>query len=92
MTFVLERRQRLEKKLTFTAIFFLILPDQVDALFNPKNIARTKRNIYSFAIYWSTTKKDELSRHRCCLTLNFGDNANHSCSYRFKPLTEPRVS
>ena len=25
------------------------------------------------------------------LTLNFGDNANHSYSHRFKPLTKPRV-
>ena len=47
--------------------------------------------VYS-AIYWSTWKTYEFSRDRCCSTMNFGDNANHSHSHRFKPLTEPRDS
>ena len=41
--------------------------------------------------YWSTSKMYEFSRHRCCLALNFGENGNHLCSHRFKPLTEPCV-
>ena len=36
-------------------------------------------------------KMREFSRHRCCLTLNFGDNVNHSHSDRCQPLTDRRA-
>ena len=80
----------LRRKLTFTTTVFLEqLPHQFDALFNPKNTAETKSvSLYSDTskyLYWSTWKTYELSRHRCCSTLDFGDNANHSYSHRFKP-------
>ena len=29
------------RKLTFTAIFFALLPDQFDAFFDPKNVSET---------------------------------------------------
>ena len=38
-------------------------------------------------IMWNK-KTCKLSRHRYCLTLNFGDNANHSHSDRCQPLTD----
>ena len=31
----------LRRKLTSTAIFFVLLPDQFDAMFNPKNVSET---------------------------------------------------
>ena len=31
----------LRRKLTFTAIFIVLLPDQFDAFFNPKNVSET---------------------------------------------------
>ena len=31
----------LRRKLTFTAILFVLLPDQSDAFFNPKNVSET---------------------------------------------------
>ena len=31
----------LRRKLTFTAIVFVLLPDQFDASFNPKNVSET---------------------------------------------------
>ena len=53
---------------------------------------RNERYKVYYAIYWSTWKSYDFSRDRCCLTLNFGDNANHAYSHRSKPLTEPRLS
>ena len=31
----------LRRKLTFTAILFVLLPDQFDAFFNPRNVSET---------------------------------------------------
>ena len=73
-------------------LFFVLLPDRFDALFNPKSVSETNAIKYHPAICWPAWKTHEFSRHRCCLTLNFGDNANYSYSHRFKPLTDPRVS
>ena len=55
-----------------------------------KRHTRESENNHS-AIYWSTWKTCEYSRHRCCLTLNFGCNGNHLYSHRFKPLREACV-
>ena len=73
-----------KRKLTFTAIFLVLLTDQFDAIFNPKNASETN-DINNTS---PTSKTYEFSRHRYCLTLNFGDNANHSQSDRCQPLTD----
>ena len=36
-------------------------------------------------------KTYEFSRHRCCLTLTFGDNVTHSHSDRCQPLTDRKA-
>ena len=64
------------------------VPDQFDP-FNPKNAS--EKNAKMIAIYWSSSKTYEFSRHRYCLALNFGDNGNHLCPHRFEPLTEPCI-
>ena len=68
----------LRRKLTFTAIFLAQLTDQFDASFNPKNASETNATSNT-----STRKTYEFSCHRC-LTLNFGDNANHWHNDRYK--------
>ena len=73
----------LRRKLTFTAIFLVLTTNQFDAFFNPKNAS--DRNATNSAR--PTWKTYEVSRRRRCLTLIFGDNANHSHSDRCQPLT-----
>ena len=46
------------------------MPDQYDAFFNPKNASEKNAENVTFAIYWSTCKTYEFSRHRFCLALN----------------------
>ena len=84
----------LRRKLTFTAIFFCTPARSIRCIIQPEKRLRNERYKYHSAIYfyWSTRKTHEFPRHRCCLALNFGGNANHSYSHRFEPLTEPRVS
>ena len=73
----------LGRNLTFTAIFWVLLTDQFDA-FNPKNASETNATKNTPP----TSKPYEFTRHRCCLPLNFGDNANHSHFDRCQPLTD----
>ena len=50
----------------------------------PEKRRRNERyKVYS-SIYWSMWKTYEFSRDWCCLTLNFGNNANHSYCHQFK--------
>ena len=74
----------LRRNITFASIFLGRLADQFDAIFNPKNASGTNATKYTP----STWKTYEFSRHRCCLTLNFGDNASYSQSDRCQPLTD----
>ena len=74
----------LERKLTFTAIFLVLLADHFDAFFNAKNTSDTNATSNTPP----TSKTYELSRHRCCLTLNLGDNVNHAHSDRCQPLSD----
>ena len=57
------------RKLTFTAIFLVLLTDQFDAFFNPENASETSTTNNTPP----TWKTYELSRHRRCITLKLGD-------------------
>ena len=89
---VLLQALRIWFKVTFTPVFFVQVPRNFDAFFNPKKRFRKGRWQHHSAIYWSTWKTYEFWRHRRCLTLNFGDNGSHFYSRRFKALTEPCVA
>ena len=78
--------------LTFTTIFFEPLPDQFDTFFNPKNAAETNAIKFTPPSIGQLEKRTISRATDVVLTLNFGDNANHSYSHRFKPPTEPHVS
>ena len=75
----------LKRTLTFTAIFLALMKKQFGAFFKPKYASGT--NAITDNTPRPTWKTYEFSRHRCCLTLNFGDNANQSHSDRCHPLT-----
>ena len=61
-------------QLPFAPIFFVQVPDQFDAFFNPKKgLSKDAKNITPSI--WSTWKTYEFSRHRCCSALNFGNMA-----------------
>ena len=70
-------------------LFLVQVPDQFDALFNPKNAS--EKNIKNITRPSIGKKTYEFSRHRCCLALNVRDTGNHLYSHRFKPQTEPCV-
>ena len=57
--------------------------DHLDASFNLKNASESNASNYT-----PTWRTHGFSRHQCCLTLNFGDNAHHSHSDRFQRLTD----
>ena len=73
----------LRRKLAFMAILLVRLTNQFDAFFNPKNVSETNATNNA----QPTWKTYEFSRHRCCFTLKFGDNVNHSHSDRCQPRT-----
>ena len=75
-------------KLAVTSIFFVQMPDQFDALLNPKNAKEiTPPSIGQL----EKRTRYEFSRHQCCLALNFDINGNHLCYHRLKPLAESCV-
>ena len=68
------------------SLIVVLLTDRFDAFFNPNDASRDERYKQHSV---NVKKKYEYARHRCCLRLNFGDNANYfSHSDRRQPLTD----
>ena len=67
----------LRRKLTFTVIVWYY------NAFNPENASETNATNSTPP----TKKTSKFSRHRCCLTLNSGNNVSHLHSDRCQPLT-----
>ena len=72
----------LGRKQTFTAIFFVLWTGEFDTVSIWKTSERRMLQITP-----PTLKTSQFLRHRCCLTLNVADDANHSHFNRCQPRT-----
>ena len=72
----------LRRKLTFAAIFLVLLTSQFDAIFNPKNASDTNATNNTPP----TSKTYEFSRHRSCLKIEL---RRQSKPLPFRPMPAP---
>ena len=77
------------RKLTFTAIDLVPLKYQFDAFFNPGKTTETNATNKQHPANLKDARV--LAPPLFCLTLNFGDNANHSHSDRYQPLPDRKA-